>query len=67
MIGLETHYMRLNRSTAIKTISSSKSIMATRLSPDELTKDRTKKVREIQQEIEKRVRQNKEVTIVIVE
>lgn len=59
--------MRLNRSTAIKTISSSKSIMATRLSPDELTKDRTKKVREIQQEIEKRVRQNKEVTIVIVE
>ena len=59
--------MRLNKSAAIKTINQSKSITATRVSPDELSQDRTKKVKEIQQEIEKRVRQNKDLTIVIVE
>jgi predicted ATP-grasp superfamily ATP-dependent carboligase len=59
--------MRLNKSAAIKTINQSKSITATRVSPDELPQDRTKKVKEIQQEIEKRTRQNKDLTIVIVE
>lgn len=59
--------MQLTKEAAIKALRSSRSFQATRLSPDELSKDRINKVKEIQQEIEKRVRRNRDLTIFIVE
>jgi len=59
--------MQLTKEAALKAVRSSRSFQATRLSPDELPKIRNNRIKEIQQEVEKRVRQNKELTILIVE
>jgi hypothetical protein len=59
--------MRLTKNAVITDINQSRSVDAVRLSTDELPADRNKKLTELKQEIERKVRQNKDLTIVIVE
>ena len=59
--------MRLTKNAVITDINQSRLVDAVRLSTDEMPSDRTKKVNELKKEIERRVRQNKDLTIVIVE
>ena len=59
--------MRLTKNAVITDINQSRLVDAVRLSTDEMPSDRTKKMNEVKKEIERRVRQNKDLTIVIVE
>ena len=59
--------MRLTKNAVITDINQSRLVDAVRLSTDEMPSDRTKKMNELKKEIERRVRQNKDLTIVIVE
>ena len=59
--------MRLTNNAVITDINHSKSVDAIRLSVDEIPTERIKKINELKREIERKVRQKKDLTIVIVE
>lgn len=59
--------MQLTKEAAMRVFRRSRLVQAIRLSKDELPKDRIKKQTKVQQEIEKRVRRNRDLTIFIVE
>lgn len=60
--------MNISIDTIKRLINSSQSrINAVRLSPDEIQLDRVKSIKNIQRDIEQRLRSNKEVTVVIVD
>lgn len=59
--------MRLTNNAVITDINHSKSVDAIRLSVDEIPTERIKKMNELKREIERKVRQKKNLTIVIVE
>ena len=60
--------MNISKDTIKRLINSSQSrISAVRLSPDEIQSDRAKSIKNIQRDIEQRLRSNKEVTVVIVD
>ena len=59
--------MRLTKKAVVADINKCRSIEAIRLSNDELKFERTKKVRELKAEIDKKLRQNKPITIVFIE
>mgnify|MGYP001462684835 FL=1 len=59
--------MRLTKNAVITDINQSKSVEAVRLSVDEIPTERIKKMNELKREIERKVRQKKDLTIVIVE
>ena len=59
--------MRLTKSAVITDINQSKSVDGIRLSVDEIPTERIKKMNELKREIERKVRQKKDLTIVIVE
>ena len=60
--------MNISRDAIKRLINSSHSrINAVRLSPDEIQLDRAKSIKGIQRDIEQRLRNNKEVTVVIVD
>ena len=57
--------MKINKSAAVKDINSSRSIDAVRVSFDDLNRNKTTK--DLQKEIDKRVRGTKDFTIIIVD
>jgi len=59
--------MRLTKNAVITDINQSHSVDAVRLSKDELPADKSKRVNDLKREIDRRLRQNKNLTIVIVE
>ena len=59
--------MHLTKKAVVADINKSKSVEAIRLSTDELPAERNKKIRELKSGIEKKMRQKKNITIVIVE
>ena len=59
--------MRLTKNAVITDINQSKSVDAIRLSVDEIPTERIKKMNELKREIERKVRQKKDLIIVIVE
>ena len=59
--------MRLTKKAVVADINISRSVDAVRLSTDELPAERNKKIRELKSSIEKKMRQKKNITIVIVE
>ena len=59
--------MRLSKNSVITDINQSHSVDAIRLSKDELTADKNKRVNDLKREIDRRLRQKKDLTIVIVE
>ncbi|MDC0588551.1 hypothetical protein OAP17_02225 [Porticoccaceae bacterium] len=59
--------MRLTKNAVITDINQSHSVDAVRLSKDELPADKNKRLNDLKREIDRRVRQNKDLTIVIVE
>ena len=62
-----TQDMHLTKKAVVADINKSKSVEAIRLSTDELPAERNKKIRELKSSIEKKMRQKKNITIVIVE
>lgn len=59
--------MRLTKNAVITDINQSHSVDAVRISKDELPADKNKRVNDLKREIDRRLRQNKDLTIVIVE
>ena len=59
--------MHLTKKAVVADINKSRSVDAVRLSTDELPAERIKKIREMKSSIEKKMRQKKNITIVIVE
>jgi hypothetical protein len=59
--------MHLTKKAVVADINKSRSVDAVRLSTDELPAERNKKIRELKSSIEKKMRQKKNITIVIVE
>ena len=59
--------MRLTKKAVVADINTSRAVYAVRLSTDELPAERNKKIRELKSSIEKKMRQKKNITIVIVE
>ena len=59
--------MRLTKKAVVADINTSRAVDAVRLSTDELPAERNKKIRELKSSIEKKMRQKKNITIVIVE
>ena len=59
--------MHLTKKAVVADINTSRSVDAVRLSTDELPAERNKKIRELKSSIEKKMRQKKNITIVIVE
>jgi hypothetical protein len=59
--------MRLTKKAVVADINKSRSVEAIRLSTDELPAERNKKIRELKTDIERKLRQNKNLTIVLVE
>ena len=59
--------MRLTKNAVITDINQSKSVVAIRLSVDEIPTERIKKMNELKREIERKTRLKKDLTIVIVE
>ena len=59
--------MHLTKKAVVADINKSRSVEAIRLSTDELPAERNKKIRELKSSIEKKMRQKKNITIVIVE
>lgn len=59
--------MRLTKNAVITDINQSHSVDAVRISNDELHADKNKRVNDLKREIDRRLRQNKDLTIVFVE
>ena len=59
--------MHLTKKAVVADINTSRAVDAVRLSTDELPAERNKKIRELKSSIEKKMRQKKNITIVIVE
>ena len=59
--------MHLTKKAVVADINKSRSVEAIRLSTDELPAELNKKIRELKSSIEKKMRQKKNITIVIVE
>jgi hypothetical protein len=59
--------MHLTKKAVVADINKSKSVEAIRLSTDELPAELNKKIRELKSNIEKKMRQKKNITIVLVE
>ena len=59
--------MRLTKNAVITDINQSHRVDAVRLTKDELPADKSKRVSDLKREIDRRLRQNKDLTIVIVE
>ena len=59
--------MRLTKKALTADINKCRSFEAIRLSSDELPVERTKKVREVKAELDRKLRQNKPITIVFIE
>ena len=56
--------MRLTKKAVVTEINKCRSIEAIRLSSDELPMERSKKVREVKAEIDRKLRQNRPIVIV---
>ena len=59
--------MHLTKKAVVADINKCRSVEAIRLSTDELPAERNKKIRELKTDIERKLRQNKNLTVVIVE
>ena len=59
--------MYLTKKAVVADINKSRSVEAIRLSTDELPAERNKKIRELKTDIERKLRQKKNITIVLVE
>ena len=59
--------MHLTKKAVVADINKSKSVEAIRLSTDELPAERNRKIKDLKSSIEKKMRQKKNITIVIVE
>ena len=59
--------MHLTKKAVVADINISRSIDAVRLSTDELPAERNKKIKDLKTDIERKLRQNKNLTVVIVE
>ena len=59
--------MHLTKKAVVADITRSRSVDAVRLSADELPAERNRKIRELKSSIEKRMRQKKNITVVLVE
>ena len=59
--------MHLTKKTVVADINKSRSVDAVRLSTDELPTERNKKIKDLKTDIERKLRQNKNLTVVIVE
>ena len=59
--------MHLTKKAVVADINKSRSVDAVRLSTDELPTERNKKIKDLKTDIERKLRQNKNITIVLVE
>lgn len=59
--------MRLTKKAVVADINKSRSVEAIRFSSDEIPTERNRRIKGLNLEIEKKIRQNKNMTIVIVE
>ena len=59
--------MHLTKKAVVADINKSRSVEAIRLSTDELPAERNKKIKDLKTDIERKLRQNKNLTVVIVE
>ena len=59
--------MHLTKKAVVADINKSRSVDAVRLSTDELPAERNKKIKDLKADIERKLRQNKNITIVLVE
>ncbi|MDB2509499.1 hypothetical protein N9X32_03135 [Pseudomonadales bacterium] len=59
--------MYLTKKAVVADINKSKSVEAIRLSTDELPAERNRKIKDLKTDIERKLRQNKNLTVVIVE
>ena len=59
--------MHLTKKAVVADINKSKSVEAIRLSTDELPAERNRKIKDLKADIERKLRQNKNLTVVIVE
>ena len=59
--------MYLTKKAVVADINKSRSVDAVRLSTDELPTERNKKIKDLKTDIERKLRQNKNLTVVIVE
>ena len=59
--------MHLTKKAVVADINKSRSVEAIRLSTDELPAERNKKIKDLKTDIERKLRQNKNLTIVLVE
>jgi hypothetical protein len=59
--------MHLTKKAVVADINKSRSVEAIRLSTDELPAERNRKIKDLKSDIERKLRQNKNLTIVLVE
>jgi len=59
--------MHLTKKAVVADINKSRSVDAVRLSTDELPTERNKTIKDLKTDIERKLRQNKNLTVVIVE
>ena len=59
--------MHLTKKAVVADINKSRSVDAVRLSTDELPTERNKKIKDLKTDNERKLRQNKNLTVVIVE
>ena len=59
--------MYLTKKAVVADINKSRSVEAIRLSTDELPAERNRKIKDLKTDIERKLRQNKNLTVVIVE
>jgi hypothetical protein len=59
--------MHLTKKAVVADINKSRSVEAIRLSTDELPAERNRKIKDLKSDIERKLRQNKNITIVLVE
>ena len=59
--------MHLTKKAVVADINKSRSVEAIRLSTDELPAERNRKIKNLKADIERKLRQNKNLTVVIVE
>ena len=59
--------MHLTKKAVVADINKSRSVDAVRLATDELPAERNRKIKDLKTDIERKLRQNKNLTIVLVE